>query len=100
MVYLSTNSARPYVLTGDLNEDIAIPMNQNLQPIQRLLAASVGLQLTPPLNPFTLSPFTHSIQGNMNKRIDYILPDSLLGATWSRARCFAPTCCRCRCRRT
>jgi endonuclease/exonuclease/phosphatase family metal-dependent hydrolase len=79
-VYLSTNSARPYVLTGDLNEDIAIPMNQNLQPIQRLLAAPVGLQLTTPLNPFTLSPFTHSIQGSMNKRIDYILPDSLLGA--------------------
>jgi endonuclease/exonuclease/phosphatase family metal-dependent hydrolase len=77
-VYLSTNSARPYLLTGDLNEDIAIPLNQNLQPMQRLLAAPVGLQLTTPLNPFTLSPFTHSIQGNMNKRIDYVLPNGLL----------------------
>jgi endonuclease/exonuclease/phosphatase family metal-dependent hydrolase len=77
-VFLSTNSHRPYLLTGDLNEDIAIPLNQNLQPIQRLLAAPVGLQLTTPLNPFTLSAFTHSIQGSMDARIDYVLPNGLL----------------------
>lgn len=77
-VFLSTNSHRPYLLTGDLNEDIAIPLNQNLQPIQRLLAAPVGLKLTTPLNPFTLSPFTHSIQGSMDARIDYVLPNGLL----------------------
>jgi endonuclease/exonuclease/phosphatase family metal-dependent hydrolase len=79
-VFLSTNSHRPYLLTGDLNEDIAIPLNQNLQPIQRLLAAPVGLQLTTPLNPFTLSAFTHSIQGSMDARIDYVLPNGLLSS--------------------
>jgi endonuclease/exonuclease/phosphatase family metal-dependent hydrolase len=79
-VFLSTNGHRPYLLTGDLNEDIAIPLNQNLQPIQRLLAAPVGLQLTTPLNPFTLSAFTHSIQGSMDARIDYVLPNGLLSS--------------------
>ena len=43
---------------GDLNEDINIPMSQNLQAIQRLVSAPTGLQLTTPLNPFTLTRFT------------------------------------------
>ena len=76
-VFIPTNGYRPYLLTGDLNEDIAIPMSQNLQAIQRLTNAT-GLRLTTPLNPFTLSRFTHSIQGSMDARFDYVLPSGLL----------------------
>lgn len=76
-VFIPTNGWRPYLLTGDFNEDIAIPMNQNLLPIQRLTNAT-GLKLTTPLNPFTLSRFTHSIQGSMDARFDYALPSGLL----------------------
>lgn len=79
-VFLPTNAGRPYVLTGDLNEDISISMSQNNQPIQRLLAPATGLQLTTPINPFTLSGFTHSIQGNIDARFDYVLPAGVLGA--------------------
>ena len=76
-VFIPTNGWRPYLLSGDFNEDIAIPMNQNLLPIQRLTNAT-GLKLTTPLNPFTLSRFTHSIQGSMDARFDYVLPSGLL----------------------
>jgi endonuclease/exonuclease/phosphatase family metal-dependent hydrolase len=77
-VFLPTNGWKPFLLTGDLNEDIAIAMSQNQQPIQRLIAASTGLKLTTPLNPFTLARFTHSIQGALDARFDYVLPNGLL----------------------
>lgn len=77
-VFIPTNGSRPYLLTGDLNEDIALPMSQNLQAIQRLISPPTGLLLTTPLNPFTLARFTHSIQGSMDARFDYVLPASLL----------------------
>ena len=82
-VFIPTNGYRPYLLTGDLNEDIAIPMNQNLQAIQRITNGT-GLKLTTPLNPFTLSRFTHSIQGvlpgSMDARFDYIMPAGVLSS--------------------
>jgi len=77
-VFLPTNAARPYLLAGDLNEDIQIPMSQNLQPLQRLLSGPAGLTLTTPLNPYTLSRFTHSIQGSMDSRFDYVMPAGVL----------------------
>ena len=76
-VFIPTNGWRPYLLTGDLNEDIAIPMSQNLQAIQRLTNGT-GLKLTTPLNPFTLTHFTHSIQGSLDARFDYVMPAGLL----------------------
>ncbi len=76
-VFIPTNGYRPYLLTGDLNEDIAIPMSQNLQAIQRLTNAT-GLKLTTPLNPFTLANFTHSIQGSLDARFDYVMPAGVL----------------------
>jgi len=79
-IFLSTNSGRPYLLTGDLNEDIAISMSQNNQPIQRLTAVATGLQLTSPINPISLSWFTHSIQGSMDARFDYVMPAGVLSA--------------------
>ncbi len=77
-VFLPANGTRPYLLSGDMNEDINLPMNLNLQPIQRLVSSPTGLQLTTPLNPFTLMPFTHSIQGSLDARFDYVLPGGLL----------------------
>ncbi len=77
-VFLPTNGANPYLLAGDLNEDIALPLSQNLQPIQSLLGAPTGLQLTTPVNPFTLARFTHSIQGALDARFDYVVPGGLL----------------------
>lgn len=79
-VFLPTTGQRPYVLTGDLNEDIDISMSQNDQPIQRLTVAATGLQLTTPVNPFNLNRFTHSIQGSLDARFDYVLPAGVLAA--------------------
>src|ERR1051326_8470686 len=60
--FLTTNSLRPYVLTGDMNEDILRPPASDPQSIQRLIATPVGLQLTTPFNPINLNELTFSIQ--------------------------------------
>jgi len=78
-VFRPANGAHAYLLTGDLNEDIDLPMSQDLQAIQRLTNNS-GLYLTTPLNPFTLTRFTHSIQGALDARFDYVLPNGLLAS--------------------
>jgi endonuclease/exonuclease/phosphatase family metal-dependent hydrolase len=75
--FLPANSLHPYILTGDFNEDIDHPATGSKQPIQRLTTAT-GLQLTTPLNPISLENLTHSIQGALDRRYDYILPNSLL----------------------
>jgi len=87
-VFIPSNGYRPYVLSGDLNEDIAIPMNHSNQPIQRLTATATGLHLTTPLNPFTLTRFTHSIQGALDARFDYILPAGVLAANMVASQVF------------
>lgn len=76
--FLTTNAHRPYVLTGDLNEDINRPPGGSKQPIQRLTNAAVGLRLTTPRNPFNNDDRTWSIQSGLSKRFDYILPGGLL----------------------
>ena len=65
----------PYVLTGDLNDS-----DTNALAIQRLLSPLTGLRLTNPKNPVTGSINTYSIQGTLNSRLDYILPNGLLFA--------------------
>ena len=81
-VFQPTYGQRPYVLTGDLNEDIDQPYGHNNQPIQRLVAAPTGLHYTTPVNPFTLSPLTHSIQSTngLDQRFDYIFPAGVLAS--------------------
>ncbi|MEO7676020.1 MAG: endonuclease/exonuclease/phosphatase family protein, partial [Verrucomicrobiota bacterium] len=75
----TTNASHPYLLTGDMNEDLNRPSTGGQQPIQRLANSQTGLQLTTPLNPFTSSELTFSIQAaNLTKRYDYILPCGLL----------------------
>jgi endonuclease/exonuclease/phosphatase family metal-dependent hydrolase len=79
--YLTTNALHPYVLCGDMNEDIFRPETNSYtsgQPIQRLVSAPTGLQLTTPVNPVTHSDLTESIQSTLNVRFDYVLPCGLL----------------------
>jgi endonuclease/exonuclease/phosphatase family metal-dependent hydrolase len=79
-VYLPANGQQPYVLSGDMNEDILQPPPSNPQSIQRLISAPTGLRLTTAVNPFTDSEQTWSIQdtNGLTVRYDYILPCAML----------------------
>ena len=91
-VFLPTNGTHPYLLTGDLNEDIAQPATGSEQPIQRLVNDATGLRLTSPRNPISSSHRTHSIQdtnGNvLANRYDYILPGGRLYSNFAGALVF------------
>jgi endonuclease/exonuclease/phosphatase family metal-dependent hydrolase len=95
--FLTTNAHRPYVLAGDLNEDILRPPATSLQPIQRLVNPATGLRPTTPRNPFTNDERTWSIQAAaLSVRFDYILPGGLLfsniaGSQVFRTDLLAPT---------
>jgi endonuclease/exonuclease/phosphatase family metal-dependent hydrolase len=76
-VFLPSNAGQPYVLSGDMNDDILQPPSGNPQSIQRLISVPTGLQLTTPVNPLTDSELTWSIQdtnSGPSVRYDYILP--------------------------
>jgi hypothetical protein len=83
--FLTTNANHPYVLTGDLNET-----DTNQVSIQCLISPPVGLQLTTPVNPYTGSPLTYSIQNTsgLNKRFDYILPGGMLFTNMTGSQVF------------
>ncbi len=89
--FLTTNANRPYVLTGDLNEDI-VRLDTNSYtsglPIQRLTSAPTGLRLTTPRNPFNNDDRTLSIQAGMTVRFDYILPGGLLFSNIASSQVF------------
>lgn len=89
-VYLATNSLEPYVLSGDMNEDILRPPVSNPQSIQRLISAPTGLQLATAVNPFTGSERTWSIQDadGLTVRYDYILPCGLLFSNITSSQVF------------
>ena len=77
--YLTTNALRPYVLVGDMNEDINRPRTYEQGAIQTLTSFPTGLRLTIPRNPVTSDERTWSIQNaNLTIRFDYILPCGLL----------------------
>lgn len=89
--YLTTNALHPYVLSGDMNEDIFRPETNRYtsgQPIQRLVSQTTGLMLTTPANPFTDSDLTESIQSTLDVRFDYILPCALLLSNISASQVF------------
>lgn len=72
---------RPFVLTGDFNEDTAKPRNPALNPIPAVVNAATTLRLLSPLNPATGSERTWSIRGSsLAYRFDYVLPSGLLGS--------------------
>ncbi len=87
MGFLTTNALHTYVLTGDLNEDINRPVSTN-QPVQRLISAPTGLQLTTPRNPFNSDDRTWSIQGSLSVRLDYLLPCGLLFSNIASSQVF------------
>ena len=63
----------PYLLTGDMNEDVNRPPPASGQPIPRLVNDATGLVLTTPVNPFNGDDRTISIQDGLTHRFDYIL---------------------------
>ena len=87
--FLTTNALHPYLLAGDMNEDIAVSAAGSQQPIQRLINGT-GLNLTTPLNSFTHERFTHSIQSSNgpSRRYDYVFPNSLLLSSIVSAQVF------------
>ncbi len=89
-VFLATNSTQPYVLSGDMNEDIDNPPSSHPQSIQRLVNSQTGLQLTTPLNPFSSNRLTFSIQSTngLSHRYDYIMPSPLLFSNITSSQVF------------
>lgn len=87
-IFLPAFADRPYVLTGDLNEDVERPPSSSHQPVQRLANSSTGLRLTRPVNPVTGSPRTISIRGSLTARFDYILPCGVLFSNIVRSDVF------------
>ncbi|MCS7337571.1 MAG: endonuclease/exonuclease/phosphatase family protein [Verrucomicrobiae bacterium] len=79
--FLTTNATRPYVLTGDLNEDVNRSTNDT---VRRIANRATGLVLTTPRNPVTGDERTISIRTSLFARYDYILPCTLLASniTW------------------
>jgi endonuclease/exonuclease/phosphatase family metal-dependent hydrolase len=74
-VFLPANTA-PYLLTGDLNEDLV--RSSNPKALATLTSAPTGLRLTTPTNPVSGSELTISIRTGLSRRYDYILPCPLL----------------------
>ena len=75
--FLTANALHPYLLAGNMDEDISHPATGSQLPIQRL-TNNTGLLLTTPVNPISHSKVTHSIQGTLDRRYDFIFPCSLL----------------------
>jgi len=87
-VFLPANGQRPYVLTGDLNEDINRPPITTREPIERLVNTNTGLYLTTPVNPFNGDDRTISIRATLDARFDYILPGGLLFSNIATSQVF------------
>ena len=75
--FLPANPLRPYLLTGDMNEDVTDPPNNGVA--LPTLTGGTGLELATPVNPFTGSALTFSIRAaSLTRRYDYVLPSALL----------------------
>jgi endonuclease/exonuclease/phosphatase family metal-dependent hydrolase len=87
--FLTTNANRPYLLAGDMNEDINRPAAGSGHPIERLTSGPTGLHLTTPRNPFSNDDRTWSIQNaSLSIRFDYILPGGLLFSNLASSQVF------------
>ena len=79
---------RPYLLAGDLNEDIARPIYSWSDAIKRIISPPTGLRLLTPVNPFTLGSNTFSIRASVSDRLDYVLPGGLLFSNLASSQIF------------
>jgi endonuclease/exonuclease/phosphatase family metal-dependent hydrolase len=87
--FLPAHGMRPYLLTGDLNEDIGRPNAKSRQPVQRLVNVATGLKLTTPTNPANGDERTWSSRfASPSVRYDYILPGAFLATNIVRSQVF------------
>jgi endonuclease/exonuclease/phosphatase family metal-dependent hydrolase len=78
ITFLPTYPLRPYLLTGDMNEDVADPPATGVA-LPTLTSTATGLKLATPINPVTESHLTFSIRAaSLTRRYDYVLPCALL----------------------
>lgn len=78
-VFLPAHADRPYVLTGDLNEDVLAPPAGSRQPVAKLVSPATGLRLLTPRAPGSNSEKTWSTRPpGLLYRFDYVLPGGLL----------------------
>ena len=74
----------PYLLMGDMNEDISRPRSYEQDAIGTLISGPTGLRLTTPLNPVTASEKTWD-SGSPSIRFDYVLPSGFLFSNYVSA---------------
>ena len=74
----------PYVLVGDMNEDIYKPRSYEQDAIGTLISSPTGLKLTTPLNPITGSEKTWD-SPSPTIRFDYVFPSGLLFSNYVSA---------------
>jgi hypothetical protein len=89
MAFLTTNAHRPYLLVGDMNEDILRPRAYEQRAIQTLASPPTDLKLTTPRNPVTQDERTWSIRNAaLTLRFDYVLPCGMLFSNLTGAQVF------------
>jgi endonuclease/exonuclease/phosphatase family metal-dependent hydrolase len=79
---------RPFVLMGDINEDVSKPRDVVRNPIPRLTNAATTLVMLNATNPVTFRPETWSSRFSLNTRFDYVLASRELAAEVSGAIVF------------
>lgn len=78
-VFQPASGGHPYLVTGDMNDDLDHPSDPDYIALSRLLTPPTGLHLTTPLNAATGSALTWSIRNSsLTRRFDYVLPGTLL----------------------
>ncbi len=78
-VFLPQHPRRPYVLTGDMNEDVDQPPSATGQPFASLASSGTNLRMTAPVDPANGNSRTFSTRtAQLSRRYDYILPCGLL----------------------
>jgi endonuclease/exonuclease/phosphatase family metal-dependent hydrolase len=71
--FIPARGSRPWLLCGDLNEDIRRPPTGSQRPIQRLANTNLSLTLAPVTNTVDGTDFTWSARSGLNTRFDYVL---------------------------
>jgi endonuclease/exonuclease/phosphatase family metal-dependent hydrolase len=86
--FMPVNGARPYVLAGDMNEDVSRPPSTSQRPIERMANSNTGLRLTTPRNPINNDERTFSIRASLTIRFDYVFPCGMLFSNIASSQVF------------